>query len=381
MTRRHTTRAAAAAREAVRKAPVAASVKLTPLETFEVELAGRDAELTSILPEHIDIGRFIAAAKIWVRDNPDLAIRVDRASLHRAITQAAEDGLMPDGREGVINVYWTKVKDANGKEIWIDAAKWIPMVHGIRKRAMELQQIVIDAQVIHQRDKVVWRQGDNPTFDHFPAFPWEGDRGPMVAAYAIFRQVLPSGQIITLHREVMSQDQIEAVKAKSKNPDGMLWKGFPTEAWRKTVIRRGVKTVPSVHSDLMRTVARDDDDVDLSERKAAAAALPMPPPSTLALPEPPAAPAAAPAATEASLSEPPAATAPERNERDGPEMDLLRELLAAMRKATTMDALNRTWARFEKRIENDVSERCKQSAFKMYDTEEARIHNLTGAGA
>ena len=56
----------------------------------------------------------------------------------------------------------------------------------------------------------------------------------------------------------MDCDQIEKVRAKSKQPNGMLWKDFWEEAWRKTVIRRGFKTVP-VGASLDQVVQRDDE--------------------------------------------------------------------------------------------------------------------------
>ena len=369
----HKTRASAT-KEAVRKSPPVAQLPTTPVDRFQVELTGRADELAAILPANVPADKFMAATAIWVRDNPELAEKVDRASLMRAVTQAAEDGLMPDGREGVINVYNMKVKykDERGteREKWVQAAKWIPMTFGIRKRAMELQKIIIDAQVIHENDEVRWVQGDNPLFEHIPRLPWKGARGNMVGVYCIFRQVHPSGQIINLHREVMSAEQVERVRAKSKAPNGMLWKDFPEEAWRKTVARRGIKTVPSVHDDLMRVVTRDDDTFDFSGKTIEATVAPMPPPINQQDPLP------LPPATNAAPPMPPPTDEPKGDpvdlERER-EKNVLRKLLADMRKADNMLALNAAWNRHEKTIESDVSDECKQAAYKMYDAEEARL--------
>jgi recombination protein RecT len=130
---------------------------------FEAEIRRRETEISTLLPTHISREKFVNTAVIAAKNNPDLLI-CDRRSLHAAITKAAEDGLQPDGREGVINVYNEKRK-INGKDVWIKVACWIPMTWGIRKRARELCGMIIDAQIVHENDKFTWQQGDNPSID------------------------------------------------------------------------------------------------------------------------------------------------------------------------------------------------------------------------
>ena len=208
-------------------------------QEFEGELRVREAELATLLPSHISRERFINMAIIAAKNNQDL-VRCDRRSLHAAVTKAAEDGLQPDGREGVINVY-------KGQ------ACWIPMTHGIRKRAREICGMIIDAQVVHEHDFFEHQQGDDPKIIHKPP-PLGTPRGKMIGAYAIFKQ---NGEI--LHREVMDAEQIAKVKSCVKAQNGLLWTTFEDQAWRKTVVRRGIKTVPSVPDALQRIVSRDDD--------------------------------------------------------------------------------------------------------------------------
>ena len=74
----------------------------------------------------------------------------------------------------------------------------------------------------------------------------------MIGAYAIFRK-----ETTILHREVMGAEEIEAVRAQSRQPDGLLWTKFVGEAWRKTVVRRGFKSVPC--SEHLQTVVQRDD--------------------------------------------------------------------------------------------------------------------------
>jgi recombination protein RecT len=224
---------------------------LTVIEEFHGELVARQDELSRILPPHINRDRFLQTAIIAFQDNPDLAL-ADRQSVHKALTKAAEDGLHPDGREGTITIFSAKVK-RNGKEVWIKQAQWSPMTWGIRKRARELCSMVIDAQVVYAADKFIWRQGDHPSIDHEPA-KLGTDRGKPVGSYAIFR----IGDDV-LHREVMSEAEIIKVKEQSKNPGGLMWTKFWSEGWKKSAVRRGIKTVPSVPA-LERIIARVDED-------------------------------------------------------------------------------------------------------------------------
>jgi recombination protein RecT len=214
------------------------SKALVTFAGFESELAQRQDEISSILPPHISIDRFRNTAIIACKQEPRL-LTVERRSLHQAITEAAEDGLHPDGREGAIVIF--------GNE-----AQWTPMLYGLRKRAMELAGMILSAEVVHEGDHFVWHQGDDPRLEHVPA-KLGTDRGQMIGAYAIFRK---DGAII--HREVMDRTQIEAVRNTNRKwSSSIMWTKFAGEAWRKTVVRRAVKTVPCV-PELERIIERED---------------------------------------------------------------------------------------------------------------------------
>jgi recombination protein RecT len=264
---------------------------VVPYEEFRNELLKRQDEFVALLPSTISREAFTNVAVIAVKQNPEL-LQCDRRSLHKAVTMAARDGLMPDGKEGVILPQKEKVM-VDGKETWIKSARWQAMTYGIRKRARELDDIVIDAQVVHQNDHFRWLQGDDPRIEHEPA-PLGQERGKMVGAYAIFKR----GNSV-LHREVMNEKQIEAVHAISRSPGGLMWKSFTEEAWRKTVVRRGSKTLPCSEK-LRETLQGDDDLYDVSDhppplspppapqrRSALPPAAPAHEPEPEAKPEPP----------------------------------------------------------------------------------------------
>lgn len=242
--------------------------------SFSEALITRIDEIAPLLPAHIKKERFVAAAKTAVKQNPEL-LECTVRSLFNALARAAQDGLLPDGREGVINHYKTKVETPKGDK-WLKVASWNPMAYGLRKRARELDDIIIDAQVVHENDHFVWHQGDEPRIEHEPA-KLGTERGPMIGTYAIFRA--NNGQI--LHREVMDRLQVMAVREQSKAKDSLMWTKFETEGWRKSVVRRGIKTVP-VSETLERVITRGDEEFDFAshadENKPVAALVPPPPP-------------------------------------------------------------------------------------------------------
>jgi recombination protein RecT len=228
-------------------------------ETFESELKSREQSIVAMLPGHISRERFINSAIAAVKQTPDLLACMPR-SLFSAITKSAQDGLLPDGREGVITIYNEKQKD----NTWAKIAQWNPMAWGLRKRARELDDIIVSTSVVHKNDAFTYQEGDDPRIEHKPASLGTG-RGEMIGVYAIFRK--GANILDILHREVMDADQVQQVRAQSKQPDGIMWTKFTPEAWRKTVLRRGFKSVPCSEK-LDSIVRRDDDLFDFTEAPA-----------------------------------------------------------------------------------------------------------------
>jgi recombination protein RecT len=238
-------------------APPQERMPVNTWEGFASELSRREREITPLLPSNIPWERFKNTAVAAVKQTPEILEATPR-TLFAALTKAAGDGLLPDGREGFINVYNVKVQrrrpGSNATEAGYEKqAAWAPMLYGLRKRARELGDIIIDAQAVYKGDVFVWRQGDAPLIDHQPA-PLGTERGPLIGAYAIFRD--KDGTI--LHREVMDKAQIEVTRGQSRASDSLMWSKFPEEAYRKTVVRRGVKTVP-VSEKLEQIIRRDDE--------------------------------------------------------------------------------------------------------------------------
>lgn len=203
-------------------------------------------EITAMLTAGLTWSRFMNSCLAAMRRDPSFLEGTTTRSVITALIQSAQDGLVPDGKEGVITPYKNK---RSGKR----EAKWNPMTQGLRKRARETDQMIIDAQVVCANDNFVWHQGDDPRIEHEPA-KLGTPRGDMIGTYAIFKR--EDGTI--LHREIMDKAQVMTVKGQSSQEDSLMWTKFETEAWRKSVIRRGIKTVP-VSDALMQVASRDDD--------------------------------------------------------------------------------------------------------------------------
>lgn len=222
---------------------------------IEQAISALGTQFANALPAHIPMERFRRVVMTAISSNPDLA-KADRRSLFNSAVKAAQDGLLPDGREGALVIYNTKVKD-NGQEHWIKMVQWMPMIAGIRKKVRNSGEILTwDTHVVYANDKFDYQLGLDPNLYHKPLL--QGDRGNAIAAYSVAK--LKSGE---QSFEVMTADEIMGVwskASKNKTKDGQPsgpWKDWQSEMFRKTVARRHSKVLP-MSTDLDDLIRRDD---------------------------------------------------------------------------------------------------------------------------
>jgi recombination protein RecT len=207
------------------------------------ELQNMEGQFKAALPAHIPVERFARVVMTALQNNPDLVRKCDRRSLWNSAMRAAQDGLLPDGREGAIVAYGSQ-------------AQWMPMIAGIRKKVRNSGEIATwDAQVVRAKDIFKYQLGDDPFIQHEPSL--DADPGAVVAAYSI--AVLKSGE---KSREVMSVAAIEKVRGRSKAKNNGPWVSDYEEMCRKTVARRHSKLLP-MSTDLDDLIRRDDDLYDI----------------------------------------------------------------------------------------------------------------------
>lgn len=198
-------------------------------------------QLKMALPSHIPEDRFIRVALTAAQQNPDLLNpqKVDRNSLFGALIRSAQDGLLPDGREGAIIPF-------KGR------AQWMPMVNGIMKKVRNSGEIASwEAAAVYEKDAFERLLGDDQRIYHKPFE--DGDPGQVIGAYSIV--TFKDG---TKSRDYMPRWRIE--KAREQNPIGknsLMWTKFYDEGAIKTVIRHHSKRLP-MSTDVEGIFERDE---------------------------------------------------------------------------------------------------------------------------
>lgn len=241
-----------------------------PAQTEKKPLTLRDQidqmipEFRKALPGHIPVERFARTVQTAIQMNPEISQAAMGSggglhSLFAACTKAATDGLILDGREAALVTFNQKVSKSGEKDRWEKRVQYIPMVAGLLKKARNSGEIsTFAAHVVYEKDKFTYILGDDERIEHAPAF---GERGDPIAVYAIVR--LKDGSV---QREVMDMNAVMGIAKQSKNPqqyDPKSGKNFG-EWWRKTVIRRISKYLPSSsdRDEFMQAVERIDDGFD-----------------------------------------------------------------------------------------------------------------------
>ena len=231
---------------------------VTAIKQVRADLHAMESQFANALPPHIPVARFMRVVMTALQNNPKL-LACNRQSLFNACMQAAQDGLLPDGREGAIVPYGTDEETGRSSA---DVARWMPMVFGIRKKVRNSGALADwNCQVVQEGDEFEYQLGDDPFIHHKPAM--KGGRArKVVAAYSI--AVWPDG---TKSREVMNADQIEDIRKKSRAKKGP-WSDpvFYPEMARKTVARLHSKQLP-MSTDLDTLLRRDDDLYDFREAR------------------------------------------------------------------------------------------------------------------
>lgn len=209
--------------------------------------ANLDTELVpvkSLLPAHVSYDRFTNAAAVALATNRDL-FNADRQSVINALTACAKDGLIPDGREAALVTF--KKKQPDGSKIPV--AQYMPMIDGVMKRARQSGEIsVIATRVVYENDIFrVWLDDEG---EHVLYEPCLGERGTMRGAFAYAK--MKSGE---LQYEWLNIDDINKVRAASRNSDSGPWVDWYESMSRKSAAHRLCRRLPN-NSEIMEMLER-----------------------------------------------------------------------------------------------------------------------------
>lgn len=226
-----------------------------PLVKLNEQLEQRSAQFQAALPAHIPVERFKRVVLTAIQQNPRLAT-ADRPTLFTSAMKAAQDGLLPDGREGALVIYNTKIK-VGGQDKWVDAVQWIPMVAGLRKKVRNSGQIATwDVKAVFEKDEFLYEEGLDVILKHKPYL--DGPAGELKAVYSVCK--MKTGEVSI---DVMSKWQVDRIRAMSKSKDKGPWVDHYVEMAKKTVARRHSKVLP-MNTDLDDLIRRDDDLYDMA---------------------------------------------------------------------------------------------------------------------
>lgn len=227
--------------------------KLSPINQFKKQLSDFEPEVKKLLPEHISPERFTRVVLLAVTQNAEL-LEAERKSFFNACLKCASDGLLPDGRESTLQIY--KLKDGTKQ------CQYMPMVGGLIKKMRNSGEIqTITSNLVYEKDHFEYRvDGDGETFIHKPEV--FKPRGEAIGVYCMVK-TKDGG----LFFEILSKDQVMAVKAASKSGGSNFspWNGaFWSEMWRKTALRRLSKRLP-MSAEVENVFKNDNEDYDFQQ--------------------------------------------------------------------------------------------------------------------
>ena len=222
---------------------------LKPEQTVKHTLEKMQPQFKALLPSPAHVDRFIRNIMISVQGNPDL-LEADRDSLYRACMECAREGLLPDKKEAVLQVYNTNVGTRQQPK-WVKVVQYQPMVAGMFKKLRNSKEVAgaPNVQVVYDGDEFTYQLGDDPKIIHVPDMK---QRGEVIAAYSIVKLI--DGEI---SREVMSREEIDGIRDRSKAKDAGPWVTDFAEMCRKTVFKRHCKRLPS-STELDKVIEHDN---------------------------------------------------------------------------------------------------------------------------
>lgn len=215
------------------------SKALTPAKALTQSLEAMKPKFQSALPNHIPVERFVRTLQTAVINTPAL-VKADRNSLFASSMKAAQDGLLPDGKEAAIVTFGNQ-------------AQYMPMIGGILKKVRNSGELKnIHSEIVRKNDDFDYRITERgPILIHRPDL--FGERGEIIGVYAT-AETKDGG----IYIEVMTMTQINDIKKVSRGKNGPWAGAFASEMMKKSVLRRLCKRLP-MSTDLEFTMSADDE--------------------------------------------------------------------------------------------------------------------------
>lgn len=223
---------------------------LKPIDEVKRGIQLMEGQFKMVLPPHVPVAKFMRIVNTAIGTTPSL-MKCDRQSIFSSALKAAQDGLLPDGREAALVPFG-------------DKAMYMPMLQGILKKIRNSGELAtILAESVYENDQFAyWIDAEGQHIDHKPLM--FGERGEWLGVYAFAKT--KDGAV---YIEVMTKSQVEQVKKSSRTANNGPWVSWPEEMAKKSVIRRLAKRLPS-STDLENTLAADNELYDFDKPDAPA---------------------------------------------------------------------------------------------------------------
>lgn len=195
-------------------------------------------QIQAALPKHLTADRLIRVALTAMSKNPNL-LKCTPKSLFGAVIQAAQLGLEPDSPLGHAYMIPYKRNFKDDKEKWHSETN-IQFIIGYRglldlaRRSGQIESLV--AMPVYEKDQFSYEYGTGEHLKHIPALT---NRGNLTHVYA-YAKIKDGGFIF----EVMTKEQVDAIRARSKAADQGPWVTDYIQMARKTLIIRLCKYLP-----------------------------------------------------------------------------------------------------------------------------------------
>lgn len=199
-------------------------------------------QIAAVLPKHITEERMVRAAITATMRTPLLA-QCDQASFFNQMLLLSQFGLEPDGRRAHLIPFWNTKRKVYECQLILDYKGVVELI--LRTGAVS----TIHADKVCENDEFVYNCGQvekhRVDFRH--------PRGPAYAYYCVITR--KDG---TRKCEVMSVDEVNQIRARSKSAESGPWVTDYDEMAKKTVFKRASKWV-ELSSEIRGILDADND--------------------------------------------------------------------------------------------------------------------------
>ena len=222
----------------------------SPVETLRNLFNNNKDQLSLALPKYMNVDRLIRVAITCCQRTPGL-LECAPVTLLGALFGCGQLGLEPDPITGEAYLVPFMNNKKNRKEVQL-----IVGYRGLIKLATNTDQVShIYAREVYAKDEFSYEYGTNPYIKHKQSNLPLKDRGGITHFYAVAK--LSDGNV---QFEVMTKEDVDAIRARSKAGSSGPWVTDYVEMGRKTPTRRLCKYLPksASNSKLLFAVGIDE---------------------------------------------------------------------------------------------------------------------------